>query len=47
MGLMLIPGIGVWSIWWTAGLTWALSAVACLLRYLSWRAKHMRNGATP
>ena len=39
MGLMLIPGVGVWAIWWTAGLTWAISALACLLRYLSWSRK--------
>jgi hypothetical protein len=24
---------------WTAGLTWAISALACLLRYLSWSKK--------
>jgi len=41
MALISLPGVGVGSIWWTAGLTWAISAVACLLRYLSWsrRAK--------
>ena len=39
MGLMLIPAVGVWGIWWTAGLTWAISAAFCLLRYLSWRKK--------
>ena len=39
MGLMLIPSVGVWAIWWTAGLTWAISAAACSLRYLSWRRR--------
>ena len=39
MGLLLIPSVGVWAIWWTAGLTWAISALACLLRYLSWSRK--------
>ena len=39
MGLLLIPSVGVWAIWWTAGLTWAISALACLLRYLSWSKK--------
>ena len=39
MLLMLIPGMGVDSIWWTTGLTWAVSAVFCMLRYFSWRRK--------
>lgn len=43
MGLMLIDGVGVWVIWWTAGLTWAVSAAACTLRYLSWRAAKARG----
>lgn len=42
MALMLIPGVGVWAIWWTAGLTWGISAAACLMRYLSWRSKQIR-----
>ena len=43
MGLMLIPSVGVWAIWWTAGLTWAISALACLLRYLSWSRKSAKR----
>ena len=39
MLLMLLPGMGVDGIWWTTGLTWAISAVFCLLRYRSWRRK--------
>ena len=39
MLLILIPGMGVDSIWWTNGLTWAISAVFCMLRYFSWRRK--------
>ncbi len=39
MGLMLLPGVGVWGIWWTAGLTWAISALFCALRYLWWKTK--------
>lgn len=39
MGLTLIPSAGVWAIWWTAGLTWTISALACLLRYFSWSGK--------
>ena len=39
IGLTLIPLLGVWALWWTAGLTWAISALACSLRYLSWSRK--------
>ncbi len=42
MGLMLIPSVGVWAIWWTAGLTWAVSALFCVLRYLWWRRRRVR-----
>ncbi len=34
-----IPGLGMWSIWWTAGVTWAISGLSCLLRYFAWRKK--------
>lgn len=37
--LTMIPMIGVWGIWWSAGLTWLVSAFFCVLRYFSWR-KH-------
>ena len=37
--LVLIPGVGLWSIWWTTGITWMLSALTCLWRYLSWRKR--------
>ena len=30
---------GVWSIWITAGVTWFLAGVSCVLRYISWRKK--------
>ncbi|MBP3540760.1 MAG: MATE family efflux transporter [Clostridia bacterium] len=39
MLLVLIPTVGLWGIWWTAGLTWFISAAFCLLRYWSWRKK--------
>jgi Na+-driven multidrug efflux pump len=39
MLLVLIPALGLWGIWWTAGLTWFISAMFCLLRYWSWRKK--------
>ena len=34
---VLIPGIGVWGIWLTAGSTWLISALFCLIRYFSWK----------
>ena len=37
--LLRFTGIGVWSIWITAGLTWMLAGVSCVLRYVSWRKK--------
>lgn len=37
--LVLIPGLGLWSIWWTAGVTWMISGLCCFLRYLAWRKK--------
>ncbi len=43
MGLMLLPSVGVWAIWWTAGLTWTISALACLLRYIWWSWKNART----
>ena len=37
--LLHFTQIGVWSIWITAGLTWMLAGVSCVLRYVSWRKK--------
>ena len=31
--------IGVWSIWLTAGMTWMLAGITCILRYLYWRRR--------
>lgn len=42
MLIVLIPTVGMWGIWWTAGLAWLISAVFCVLRYLSWRRKTKR-----
>ncbi|MBQ6173499.1 MAG: MATE family efflux transporter [Clostridia bacterium] len=36
-------GLGVWAIWYTAGITWALAGLSCLLRYVSWRKKPDRK----
>ena len=37
--LLHLTSAGVWSIWITAGATWLLAGVSCILRYLSWRKK--------
>lgn len=39
----LIPGVGIWGIWWTAGLSWTGSALFCILRYLVWIRKDTLN----
>ena len=38
--MMRVFDLGVMVIWWTAGLTWVISALCCLGRYLSWRGRH-------
>ena len=38
--LSMIPGIGVWAVWYTAGITWMLAGVSCTFRYFSWRQKN-------
>ena len=42
--MSLVLGVGVWGIWWTAGLTWGLSASFCLIRYFSWSKNHRKPG---
>ncbi len=37
--LLQLTAAGVWSIWITAGVTWMLAGVSCVLRYISWRKK--------
>lgn len=39
MILILIPVLGVWGIWWCAGLSWMISSFFCVLRYRSWNRK--------
>jgi len=43
MIIVLVPGIGLWSIWWASGLSWMVSAIFCMLRYFSWRKKARDN----
>ena len=35
--LLQLTAAGVMSIWITAGLTWVLAGVFCVLRYASWK----------
>ena len=39
--LLSLTSAGIWSIWITAGVTWLLAGVSCILRYLSWRKKNV------
>ncbi|MBQ8596325.1 MAG: MATE family efflux transporter [Lachnospiraceae bacterium] len=39
--LVAIPMVGVWGIWWSAGLVWFFSALSCVWRYISWRKKNI------
>ena len=45
--LLNFTAFGVWSIWITAGVTWMLAGLTCLLRYLSWRRKLEKSGPPP
>lgn len=47
MLIVLLPGVGHQSIWWTTGVTWGISALFCLLRYVSWRKRVTRQLTTP
>nr|AHF25410.1 MATE efflux family protein [uncultured bacterium Contig11] len=37
--LLRLTDMGVWTIWITAGMTWALAGISCVMRYISWRKK--------
>lgn len=39
--LTRITGIGVWGIWWAAGLTWITVAIVCSTRFLRGKWKNM------
>ena len=44
--LLHVTTAGVWSIWITAGVTWLLAGLSCILRYISWKKKHLEGGAS-
>ena len=37
--LLHLTAAGVWSIWITAGVTWMLAGVTCMMRYFFWKKK--------
>ena len=37
--LLRLTTAGVWSVWITAGVTWMLAGLSCVLRYVSWKKK--------
>lgn len=37
--LLRLTAVGVMGIWWSAALTWGVSALFCVLRYAAWRKK--------
>ena len=37
--LLHLTTAGVWSIWITAGVTWMLAGISCVMRYVAWRKK--------
>lgn len=39
--LTAIPTIGIWGVWWATGLVWAIAAATCIIRYFSWKKKHL------
>ena len=39
IALTMIPLIGVWGIWWSAGIVWVVSAAFSIWRYMSWKKK--------
>lgn len=41
--LTMVSFIGVWGIWWATALTWLISAVFCVWRYVSWKKKNMAS----
>lgn len=43
MLIVLVPGLGLNGIWWTAGLAWVISAAFCVLRYVLWKHKTREN----
>ena len=43
--LLHLTAAGVWSIWITAGVTWMLAGISCVMRYVAWRKKLERKSS--
>ena len=39
--LTRIPGIGYWGIWLTQGLTWTVTGLVCIHRYVRGKWQHL------
>ena len=44
--LLHFTAAGVWSIWITAGVTWMLAGISCVMRYIAWRKKLEKKDTT-
>ncbi len=42
--ITLIPFIGIWGIWLSAGVIWGISGFFCIMRYFSWKRKMNKKG---
>lgn len=47
--LMMLPSVGIWGVWYTNGLTWALTGAANVVRVLQgkWKQKSVVRTAAP
>ena len=41
--MVKVPAIGLWGIWWSVGIVWALSGVTAVMRYVSYKRSLMRR----
>ena len=39
-----IPAIGLWGIWWSVGIVWAVSGITAYVRYVYFKKKLTRRG---
>ena len=42
IALVSVPFIGVWGIWWSTGIVWAVSGITAWLRYIYYGGKKMK-----
>ena len=43
IAMTMITFIGVWGIWWSAGIVWLVSAAFSVWRYISWKRKNLEE----